>query len=326
MIDRIDSWTLWGTLALALCAGCSKAPDEAARPADAVAQVGTHLIVQSDLEREAAWRQAQGLSRLAPRDLLDRMMLRAALLQRSERLRLSDDPEIRRALDRVLLTHLREQELGARLEAVRITDEALRAAYEEQIDRYRKPALHRVAMLYVAKDKLLSAEKRAALSARAEEAHAAAVQWLRSPEGSQKLGFGPVARQYSDDVLGRYRGGDLGWFHAAQASATIPTEVFAQAQRLAVGALSDVIELDSGFYVVMRTDERPASVLPFERVASQLRARLLRARREEVQKDYEDALLREVGTHVFDPSLLAEVEMSHERSLQPEPPQLPCKK
>ena len=283
-----------GTLLLG--ASCSR---EAVLPADTLAVIGERIITSQDVAAEAARREAAGLARLEPSVLLDRMLMREAMLVKARAQGLEADPEIQRAMERVLISALRERELVQLLDSSDISEATLQEVYAERIGEFTKPALTRVAMLYVARDKTVSAEKLLALRARATEAKQAADQWVASSDFSAKQSFGELSVRYSDDAVGRYRGGDLGWVSAQAAPATLPPEAFARALELPLGQPSEVLEFDSGFYVVMRTDERASVTKPFSTVRPQLKKQQLLGRRKTLEADYYEATLQAAEPQIF---------------------------
>jgi parvulin-like peptidyl-prolyl isomerase len=99
-------------------------------------------------------------------------------------------------------------------------------------------------------------------------------------------GFGALSMKYSDDVASRYRGGDIGWIADIDATARVPSEILRQAVRRAIGELGPVHETADGWFLVLRTDERPAAVTALAEAAPVLRRRMVREKQQAVEERY----------------------------------------
>ncbi|HZG47399.1 MAG TPA: peptidylprolyl isomerase [Allosphingosinicella sp.] len=147
-----------------------------------------------------------------------------------------------RSLKRQVMGQLAWQQLLRRLVRVSVTDEEIKD-YLERLDSSRGMPEYHVAEIY------LKATPENASQVRAQLAQL--VEQLKRPGSS----FAAVARQYSDATTAA-RGGDLGWVRPEQ----LPAELATVVQQLPVGALSDPIQLASGFSVVALVDSRQVLV------------------------------------------------------------------
>ncbi|VGO20756.1 peptidylprolyl isomerase [Pontiella sulfatireligans] len=284
--------------ALLLGSSCSKQEAPAGLPADAVAMIGDRIIMPDDLAVEAERRMESGLPALAPAELLNRMMLRESMLMKSRETGLENDPEIQREIERLLVARLRDRELPALLDSVAVSEGEVEQAYRERIADFTTPALDRLAMLHLAIEKNASEAKRAEIRARMAEARRLAVEQRGSAALPLAKGFDQLSIQYSDDAVSRYRGGDLGWIDERKGLARIPDEVVQAAQRLPVGELSEIIAAGPGLFLVMRTDERPSTVKPFEQARPLLQKRLVAAKRDALEERYYMECLEAAGPRI----------------------------
>jgi parvulin-like peptidyl-prolyl isomerase len=104
--------------------------------------------------------------------------------------------------------------------------------------------------------------------------------------GAAAGGFGALSIDYSDDQASRYRGGDIGWMDPGKLSSRYPRKVMELGDALEKGKMSEVIEVEGGLYVVMKTDARDASVMSLQKVEPALRQDLLQKKRCDLEAAY----------------------------------------
>ena len=83
---------------------------------------------------------------------------RYSRLQKAKALGLENDPDVRHRYEAMLAGKLEERELQPQLEAIQISTEKLRAAYQKDIARYTRPAKVRLALIWIKTDRKTSAE------------------------------------------------------------------------------------------------------------------------------------------------------------------------
>lgn len=284
---------LFALTALCLFQGCSP------KQSDVLAKVGSHEIRKADLQREVERRNHLRRSVPDKETLLNEMIQHEALLQRAKSAGLDNDPQLAREIDNLLIGKLLERELTRQVEAVRITPDDIKAEYELSLAKYTQPAKARLAILFLEAGAKSSEAKRAETRARMAEARR---KFQENPEAARRAspvpGFGTLATEYSDDQASRYRGGDLGWLMGGNFSYRWPKAVLETGYALEKGQLSDIIQTDAGFYVVMKTDARPGVVTPLERVEADLRQSVLLKKRRELDATYRSDALRIAGVAI----------------------------
>jgi hypothetical protein len=288
--------------AAAILTSCSKQASPTC-----LAKVGTQEIRADDLRKEAERRRTNHRSIPAKDVLLDEMVKYEAIVQRARSMGLHEDPQIRRELNNLLVGKFLERELTPRLKAVEVSQEEIKAEYELNIARYQQAAKVRLAMLYVECDPNASEARRQEARGRIEEAR------RRASALASQNAFGPLAIDYSDDQASRYRGGDLGWLDEASAPTRVPRVVVQSGFELSQGQLSEIIETQKGFYLVMKTDSRSQTGTPLAKVESSLRQTLLGKKRRALEETFRQEIARIVGVQVNHAGL-ATVELPKEKA------------
>jgi peptidyl-prolyl cis-trans isomerase C len=278
--------------------GCGKKAPPTAEPAP-LARVGDVAITEEDFAFEVRRRQETGRPLGDSQTILKELIERQAMLQKAERSEIMQDPAIRRELENKQLGQWLDRSLQVERDAVRVTDDDLRAHYDAHPEAFTHPEMSRLAMLYRQVSLRDPEETKAALRAELEQGRAA---FLADPaaatQNGQMPGFGAVAAQFSEDPGSRYRGGDLGWLEESSGEHRQPAAVIETGLALAPGAVSEVISAADGLYVVMKSDRRPARVAPFDEVAPALRRQLIRLKQEEVERRFMSNLMAEAKIEI----------------------------
>jgi peptidyl-prolyl cis-trans isomerase C len=258
------------------------------RPAQSglLATVGERSITVEDFRKEVDRRRAAHRPVPDKDTLLKEMVDFEALLQRARKSGLTDDLEVQREINSLLVAKLKERELAPRIEAVSVTTNEITAEYARNAAKYVRPAKERLAILFLEGERHMSEGKRTELSTRLEEARRKLVEKSGSPAGSQAMGFGALALDYSDDQSSRYRGGDIGWLESGNYSYRWPHQVLEAGYALSKGQVSGLIETDQGFYVVMKTDHRDSYRVPEAEVTASLGQTLRMQKQRELEAAY----------------------------------------
>lgn len=276
-------FTLCSLLAAALLCACDKKP-VASTGSPILAKAGDEIITVADFEKEVQRRISKRLPVPDKAVLIEEMLVRLAAIARAKQAKLDEDAETKREMENVLIAKLRGQELEAKVNAVAVTDEELKAAYDATAGGQARPAKVRLAILHLQGDAKMSDAKKAELRARMEDGlKKAAESPAEGGRGGAAIGFGAVAQEYSDDQTSRYRGGDIGWLDAGNFSYRWPRPVLEAGYMLEKGKCSDIIETDFGLFVVMKTDAREGAAASFEEAQHSLRRELLAKKRAAIE-------------------------------------------
>ncbi len=267
-----------------------------------LATVGDQRITKADLIQEAELRQANHQTVPPPADLLKEMVDRLSLVTRARAAGLAEEPETSRRIESLLIARLREQEIDPALEGLAVTEDEVRAAYDQRSEKYALNAMDRLSILYQEAPEKGSAARRDESKQRLESALArVSEEPVPGGRGPAANGFGAVAIEFSDDQTSRYRGGDLGWLDEKANLERIPAEVVKAGRSLPKGGRSGILETPQGFYVVMKTDSRGGGMQPYEEVAPALRQELLLEKRKAAEvKFVAESVERAHATMNFD--------------------------
>lgn len=287
-------------MACLMTVSCSDQTAQAVDESQVVARFGDRVIFAEDLRAEAD--RNPGLDKA---ELLKGLLTRQSMLLRAEQLKLSDDPEVRRSIERLLVSRLRAYELDEKMKQAAVTEEEIRHAYRQRIDKYTKPAFDRFAMLFLRLERNVTDEKKMAVRERMDEA-------LRKVKAKElKDGFGQLSVTCSDDQMSRYRGGDIGWIASNKLSSRLPESVLETARGLNKGEMTDVVSTDDGFYLVMKTDSRPGWVAEYDAVRHSLRRSLLAEKRQMFEEEYVQQCMNAAEPQIYR-DVLAEIDLNPE--------------
>ena len=323
MRRRFHSLLLLATLTV-ITTQCEKVPSTTAAPSGSVvlASVAGEPITEADLLEEAGWRAANRQPVPPAPELLDEMIKRRALLAKARSEGFDEDPDTRRRMESILIARLRERDLERSVAGAKIREDELKEAYEARSKEIARKGMDRFAVLFLEASDKSSAERRAEVRARLEEGVAKSdASPAPGGRGPAAIGFGSIAADYSDDQIGRYRGGDIGWIEEGRSSARVPDVVLEAGRQLAKGERSSIIEAETGFYVIMKSDSRPGGMPAFDEVSPRLHQELLVEKRRAIEDRFLAAAIAEANVSI-DSEALDKVTLS--TSSKPSPsPELP---
>ena len=124
-----------------------------------------------------------------------------------------------------------------------------------------------------------------------KEAKDAALAKIRAIKARVEAGsdFGEEAAAHSDCPSGKQAGGSLGWFSRGMMVKEFDEAAFS----LPVGGLSDIVETQFGYHVILKNDEQPASVPDFLEARDRVMDLLRHDRRGKALAAHVDELRRE---------------------------------
>ncbi|MGM9994235.1 MAG: peptidylprolyl isomerase [Candidatus Avigastranaerophilus sp.] len=155
---------------------------------------------------------------------------------------------------------------------VSIGDAVAKKYYDENVDKFKYPKSVRASHILIAaninqiKDKIQSENKDLTdeeVTAKAQEQLNEKLQKARALQSRLKKNpkeFAKLAKENSDDTVTALKGGDLGFFAKEQMVEPFANAAFA----LAPNTVSDVVETDYGYHIIMVTDRKEAGTYSFE--------------------------------------------------------------
>ncbi len=165
-------------------------------------------------------------------------------------------------------------DFGALGRGIEVSEEDARKFHEANAARFSAPEERRASHILVKAEPGASADARAKAKARAETLLAEA---RRNPAG-----FADLARRNSEDPGSAPNGGDLDFFGRGAMVKTFEDATWA----LKKGEISNVVESDFGFHVILLTDQRGGVKKPFAAVRAEIAEEL---RKSQLAKKWPEA-------------------------------------
>lgn len=253
---------------------------------------------------------------------LDEMVLEVVLYQEALRLKLDQDPEVRRRIRQMLTRKLLEEQVEKEVWIRQIEEKEYQDYYDQHKDEFSRPEQVRLADIFIAVPPDATADQKAALRKKAETALAEALK-VRE----KRSGFGGLVRKYSD-THGKYRKGDTGFFDTEGKPVGIDKKLAEAAFKLErVGSMSEhVIETPEGYHVIMLVGKRPAFHRELEAVKREIDHRIRREALKKAREAYIENLKKKANIKVDRASvaeILKELEEGREKQTPPAPPKRP---
>ena len=251
---------------------------------EVLAKVGGRTITVGEfadrLASQSPYLRARFESPERRKEFLDNLVRFELLVYEAKRRGYEDRPEIKRARRSAMIQQLVKQEVDAPLEAVEITDEEIKAIYDENPDEFNRPAQVRASHIFI-KDRV-RAQK---LLAKAKKVDLA--------------GFRKLAREQSEDEKTKGSGGDLQFFEAdgeSPPAKAIRDAAFALAK---VGIVyPELVEEGGGYHIIMLTGKRAPLTRTYEQAKRAIRHKLIRERKDAAIESLTERLRKEVDVEI----------------------------
>jgi len=259
---------------LTLCLiGCSsQKPSPAYAEEDVLARVGDEVILKRDLAKELAQRGYERSPESESQILHEMIDFRRLVLEGRSR-GWHEDAEAKLALDKLVARRVQTSLQEGLPDEVAITDEEIQAAYEQDQQLYQEPASVRGAILVVRDD--------------VEKAKASLESALGQLDQLESTDFGKLAVEFSHDQATRYQGGQMRWISEKQRQANRwgPKVMDALFALTTPGETSKIVEVPDGACVLRLIERQEGKLTPLEKVSNQLRAKMLKDRKEAAQHE-----------------------------------------
>ena len=265
-----------------------------------VATVGNYKITAQGLKDEGQRRAIKGMPPLDKNELLDAMIERLAVLNQAIESKIGESPEVRRELDNLLVSKYVAREQEGRIQAASVNDQECREYYDENLSDFTSKSMYRLSILKLSPGKLASETKVGEVRSRMQAARKMAMENpAPGGRGPASRGFGSLSIRFSEDQGSRYKGGDLGWRVVGAKDPVWPEKLLLEAQKMKKGEVSKIIEDQNGsLYLVMKTDERPEKIKPFEEVRALIRSKMIRLKREEIRSSFVQKTITAAGVSI----------------------------
>lgn len=196
-------------------------------------------------------------------------------VQEAYKKNIQNDPAVKERMRQEIYKGLLERELGKRTSEIKVNDKEMQAYYA------RNPEIRTSHILIEFKPDA-TAEQRAAAKNRAQEIYAE-VQKSKRP-------FEELVALYSDDVLSKKSGGDVGW----QSAVTLVPNYYQAILKMKSGEVKGLIETQYGYHIVKVTGRRSYA----DANKRQIRAAVFDEKRKEIFDDYFARLKRQYKINV----------------------------
>ena len=303
-------------LGLVLLTGCP-GPRPSAEP---LAQVGSVVLTPEELTAELLRRQKLSRTPVSASSVVEDWVRHQLLLSRARELGFDHDPELQRRWERLLVARV-EAELEEQQRQLRAPQpEEIQAHYKTHPDEYVVPEQIRIAQLVLKVPPGASPEQRAALRRQAEQFRSA----VRDLPASD-LTWGDLARQFSEDRVTRFTGGDCGW-QDRKAVAALGTEAVQTAvwSLQTPGEVSPIVETEHQLQLFRLVARKPSAPRPLEEVREQILHRLQRQRHAEVAADFDRSLRAGVVVRIHSSAVASWPSATPSLAKQSPPPALPA--
>ncbi len=201
------------------------------------------------------------------REMLDRLIEKKLMAQAAEKEGVADSPAIEARIkayrNQLIMDELRKKIFSREVE---VTEEEMKESYEKNPDMFGRPRMIHARQIVLkdreTADKVLSELK------------------------SDPSKFEALAKEYSEDMGTKERGGDMGPVHRHMYPPEIDDALF----RLEENQISDVIDMHGRFYILQVTEKEKPEEGAFERYKEQVRRRVEGQKKQEMWKEYVEGL------------------------------------
>ena len=156
------------------------------------------------------------------------------------------------AIEELIKTHI--------IQEIAVSEEESRAFYDQNASMFEKPEQVKASHILIKTAEDATEDQKMEARKKIDDVRKKAV------EGED---FAVLAKEYSEGPSNA-RGGDLGYFSRGQMVKPFEDVAFA----LKDGEISDVVETQFGYHIIIVTDHRPASVVDYETAKAQIEERL----------------------------------------------------
>lgn len=204
---------------------------------DVVAKVGNKTITLSEFNSRYEDVLKQAINPPSKETFLEDLIRYEMGVQEAEKRGLQNDPVVRERIHQEMYKGLIEKEIGDKIKAIKVTEAEMKAYYA------KNPEIKTSHILIEFKPDATPQQKEAAKK-RAEE--------IYKEVKKSKRPFEELVALYTDDVLSKRSGGDVGW----QSSVTLVPNYYQAALKLRVGQITGLVETQYGYHIIKLTGKR----------------------------------------------------------------------
>lgn len=202
---------------------------------DILFSIGSKSLTLGEFTKKFNEVRAQTLNPPTKEDFLEDLIRYYVGLQEAEKRGLRNDPLIKEKMEQELYKGLLEKTLGPDIANIKVSDQQMKAWYKDN------PEL-RTSHILIEFKQGAKPEDVAAARKRAQEIYDKEVKNSKRP-------FEELVRLFSDDVLSKQTGGDIGW----QNRLTLVPNYYKAALGMKIGEIKGLIETPFGFHIIKLT-------------------------------------------------------------------------
>lgn len=237
---------------------------------DVVAVVGNKSITSKELNDRYAEVQKQTINPPTKEAFLNDVVRFEMGVQEAIKRGLEKDPLVQERVRQEYYKGLIEKELGQKISEIKVTD-------AEMANYYKNNPEIRTSHILIEYRPEATADQKKAAKDRAEE--------ILSEVKKSKRPFEELVGLYTDDVLSKRTGGDVGW----QSRVTLVPTYYDSALAMKVGDVKGLIETQYGYHIIKVTGRRGYA----DANKRQIRAAVFDAKRKELFDAYFTKLARQ---------------------------------
>ncbi len=267
---------------------------------DVVAEInGTKIYMdefKERMEKQSPYIRARYNTLEKKKEFLENMVRFELLAQAAIDKGYHQDPEVIRSAKQVMTQKLMRSEFESKIKREDITDEEMKAYYDEHRSEYNKPAMRRASHILIKVDEKADKKTEAEAKKRAMKVFNEAKKDSKNPNAFRKL-----AAKYSEDTSNKNRGGDLGYFAQTEEGGPMVKE-FSEAvfKMKDINDIAKPVRTKFGFHIIRLTGKRDKIERSFDQVKGQIQHRLFKERRTSLFDQFVDDLKKKANISIHD--------------------------
>lgn len=204
---------------------------------DIVAVVGSKKITKKEFEDKYKDVVSKAFNPPSKDLFLEDLVRYEVGVMEAEKRNLGEDPVVQERIKQVMYVDLVEKEIGKKADQISVSEREMKNYYA------KNPEIRTSHILIEVKEKARAADIAAAKKR--------ALEILKEVKSSKRP-FEQLVKLYSDDVISKKNGGDIGW----HSSTTLLPEYYNAALKLSNGQISNLIETKFGFHIIKMVGKR----------------------------------------------------------------------
>lgn len=266
-----------------------------------IATVNGQPITKALFQQEMRFRGAHIQGRFNDKEelnnLLDEVIQFELFAQKARELGYHKDPETALAIKKLLVHKLKRTQLDSSLQKIVVKEDEIESAYKANKDKYSSTDMARAAILFMQYGK--DETDNQAIKQKARSVRKQAMRLSKETKG-----FGDLAKQYSDDIRTKHKGGLMSWTSPNAQFTQWPPEVISAIFDLKdIGDISPIITTRYGLVLLRLVDKRKGETKPLKAVSRQIKNTLLTEKKRHWLSEYYQTLKAKADINIDEKKL-----------------------